>query len=777
MVVRFCFAAVSLRCSETFLSQFSQSRARCCAPGAACRTWLLCGVLVLLTSGTRADDAPPIDASIHTYVAESSRQIQAAAEQAFYEAAAARLNALAEAAPAQEASDFLAALAAAPPVVQQRVAQAMHRGVDDLRLSAAEAEFDAQDTAERARQTWAKTRSELAQRQAEWAALPPGPAPVAVGPPWQLDEWPLWWATFACVGLWAVAVAFVARHAARRHLAGGEWTAMAILLAAVVAGLVWVRPRAEGTAPNPTAANETADASPNVDAPALLAALRKEGVKADLRREESLRRYEDALATWRGRVDVLPEPAQRLFDKWLAAQDKLRATYVAAATIDALQQRTQADLGQQQTLEQQMSDRQAALAHAATRADRRRFAQAGVVLLVGAGLWSVLALALGWRRLGVGNTCVRCQNKGQFQVMAADTVDDPNEYELKCRGEWRGRIELPDGSFEEVKTECGFVTERRDQFAKKLVFPTIGDVSVGKTVWLSMCFDQIEVHSPDLPTGAELTVYRNDYVNQLRGHVHQIKTGEWQKVKRTLSDKLPHPLVLRCTDQDRPKRSQVAINIFDYGGEIASPEIAKGDWRYRLRKRMLRADGVFLFLDATATAESAQTQFNLLARFLEDAKSHHWKGRIGWEKRIPVAVCLSKLDDLLYNNELRRRLDPDAWTRFEEGAQALHRSHASRMQQIDGWSDLVAGLVANLWKQHSFTRDLTKYCGAKYRFFPIASLGLAWTRDRPFVRPFRVTEPLVWLLEVNGYRPYSLSERVAAPDVEAPSPRASLSYS
>ena len=80
------------------------------------------------------------------------------------------------------------------------------------------------------------------------------------------------------------------------------------------------------------------------------------------------------------------------------------------------------------------------------------------------------------------------------------------------------------------------------------------------------------------------------------------------------------------------------VNIFDYSGEVTS-DMGVEDYR---RRRALEGDGFFFFLDPTYPSEP---QAKALADFREDLRLI--KGiRTGKRLRIPVALCVSKIDIL-----------------------------------------------------------------------------------------------------------------------------------
>ena len=104
----------------------------------------------------------------------------------------------------------------------------------------------------------------------------------------------------------------------------------------------------------------------------------------------------------------------------------------------------------------------------------------------------------------------------------------------------------------------------------------------------------------------------------------------------TQRDRIPYPVVFQFQDRDRWGRSSVLVNIFDYSGEVTS-DMGAEDYR---RRRALRGDGFFFFLDPTFPGEP---QANALAEFHEDLRLV--RGIAGRrDLGVPVAVCVSKID-------------------------------------------------------------------------------------------------------------------------------------
>ncbi|HEX4148450.1 MAG TPA: hypothetical protein VHY20_05660, partial [Pirellulales bacterium] len=188
---------------------------------------------------------------------------------------------------------------------------------------------------------------------------------------------------------------------------------------------------------------------------------------------------------------------------------------------------------------------------------------------------------------------------------------------------------------------------------------------------------------------------------------------------------LPDPVVFRFSDRSRLARSEVLLNLFDYSGEV----FRMLDLERPLRRRMMQADGILLFLDPLRAAES---QLHEMKRFLDDA-DRNWL-------RMPGAVCISKIDMLQAS---------DAAPEIGEFQQRLREIDGSGLAAIDARSRITEPLVRSLWSDVDMDRIVRKTFRGHFRYFPVTSVGFA--EPAAIAQPQFVLEPLLWLLEQNGF--------------------------
>ena len=214
----------------------------------------------------------------------------------------------------------------------------------------------------------------------------------------------------------------------------------------------------------------------------------------------------------------------------------------------------------------------------------------------------------------------------------------------------------------------------------------------------------------------------------------------------TQRQRIPHPLVFNFRDRDWLGRSNPLVNIFDYSGEVTS-DMGVDDYR---RRRALDADGYLFFLDPTYPS---QPQAKALTSFHEDLRLV--KGvQSGRRLRTPVALCVSKID-LLVNQTYALPGGGDAiqWF-YDELARSIRRAR----RWTGGHSVTLAVGIAIAGNLLAGLGDRASGGGAFRRadlFFPLTPVGLDGRGEIDLslrtISPFGMLEPLVWLLEMNGY--------------------------
>jgi hypothetical protein len=278
----------------------------------------------------------------------------------------------------------------------------------------------------------------------------------------------------------------------------------------------------------------------------------------------------------------------------------------------------------------------------------------------------------------------------------------------------------------------------------KLCFPTLGIPQAGKKHWLAMLYWELNRGSYPSPVQFEKVKSQSseDFDVIVEEILHsRIGTAATQR------QRIPHPLVFNFRDRDRWGRSSMLVNIFDYSGEVTS-DMGVEDYR---RRRALDGDGFLFFLDPTYPSEP---QAKALADFREDLRLIQGIPA-GRHVRTPVALCVSKID-LLAGQGFALPDGGDAIGAFYEDLARIDPSGEGLTTAIiESRSRLVAQLRDTIWPGWQIERQIDDLFGGRYLFFPLTPVGLDGRGERDLslrtISPFGLLEPMLWLLEMNGY--------------------------
>ncbi|HUT91783.1 MAG TPA: hypothetical protein VMY37_19975 [Thermoguttaceae bacterium] len=414
----------------------------------------------------------------------------------------------------------------------------------------------------------------------------------------------------------------------------------------------------------------------------------------------------------------------------------LEATELAEL-LDMVPRVMQADLGELEVVNRELGAR----AEEATWYLRlRRWVRGGLGLaLIG------LAAAGGWlyrrgveaRRKLTANTCPLCLGANRLEQVpdyARRSGVPGNVDAVQCRNVIS----------EEPYEECDYTFMDVYRPMTKLCFPTLGIPQAGKTHWLAMVY--WELNRGNYPRSVQFEKIKSQSSEDFDLIVEEILTARIGTAA-TQRDRIPHPLVFNFRDRDRSGRSNVLVNIFDYSGEVTS-DMGVEDYR---RRRALDGDGFFFFLDPTYPSEP---QAKALADFREDLRLV--KGAKGGKRLcVPVALVVPKID-VLAGQSYASPDGGDAIARFyEELAEIDPTGETMSLTVIEARSRLCARLRDTIWPGWSIERQIHDLFGGRYLFFPLTPVGLDGRGETDLslrtISPFALLEPLLWLLEMNGY--------------------------
>lgn len=291
----------------------------------------------------------------------------------------------------------------------------------------------------------------------------------------------------------------------------------------------------------------------------------------------------------------------------------------------------------------------------------------------------------------------------------------------------------------------------------------VGAKASGKTVYMTVL-----LHEMMNQVGAAFGAYLmgSDDATMLRYNAdyqdHLYRDGQMFLGTRTAvaNDNRVEPLVFRFGLRRRglfgERPQHTVLSFFDTAGEdFNSRESVEINTRY-----LANADGIILLLDplqmagarqlalpgtALPGAEGVDAPANVLSRVTNMLLAPR-KGRSTGKVSTPVAVVFSKLDAF--------------WHLLEKGSPLrAHQSVGQQFQVEDSLS--VHEELRQLLKEWDGVPldQILENTYARYRYFGVSALGASPTSEARVaptgIQPYRVTDPLLWLLSEFGSLPKS----------------------
>jgi hypothetical protein len=548
-----------------------------------------------------------------------------------------------------------------------------------------------------------------------------------------------WMWLIVTASLWLYAR--VGRRERRRWWRGrGEFSRLVLGLALAVACLAWL------AVLGLTAAKLREARLPPIGAPpdagpraALRVELRQEEQRlqaeadASESKKEELRQQADAqldkaFAAWRERLGIAKKSQLEAAERGAAQKVRdalVRIHEMGLLAAEAREASAQMSKDREAFTETVVAGQQQAVAWA-----WMRLAILGLLVLVPVAPTLVLVWRQARRHRRASRECPRCAAQEELKTVIAPVRDDrfPEPKYINCQ---RCMYQFPE-SYRSLTRVC---------------FPTIGLTGSGKTTWLLECYAQIA--EGELPADVQMTKAPSLGDQEFDRMVRQWRTRNKMPGRTAATEgQFPYPVTLHVKDLDAAP-NQVLVNLFDFGGEMTG----RGIDMSVLRRRALMMDGFIFFLDPTRSMEEYGLQQAELIRFAQEARRMR-KLREGAQLDVPVAVCLPKLD-LLPQTEFSGRAK--AWLRKLRQTQGLPATSAVLRQR----SRLVREALLPLFPGWPVEDNLRDNFGNKFLFFPLTPIGFeekelatadsADLRDRTLAA-FGVTEPLLWLLHMHGYR-------------------------
>ncbi|MFH1265506.1 MAG: hypothetical protein ABIK89_07230 [Planctomycetota bacterium] len=479
------------------------------------------------------------------------------------------------------------------------------------------------------------------------------------------------------------------------------------------------------------------DSSPRALIAAEQAALDSEMESLEQARQDLERRYRQAEYEHRQTLgDAIPARNQIPVQWGRFRAGVLEATELAAL-LDALPREIETDSGELGAVTRELeAQTEAAAGYLRLRQWVRGGLGLGLIVLAAVGGF-LYRQGVEARRELTANTCPLCLGTDRLERLAEDVRRSrvPGGVEV---------VECKNVISEEPYEECDytFMDVYREQV--KLCFPTLGVPQAGKTHWLAMVYWQL--NRGNYPRSIRFERIKSQSSEDFDVIVEEILTARIGTAA-TQRDRIPHPVVFNFQDRDPWGRSNVLVNIFDYSGEVTS-DMGVEDYR---RRRALDGDGFFFFLDPTYPAEP---QAKALADFREDIRLVRGV-KAGKRVRIPVALCVPKID-ILAGQPYALPDGGDAIGRFYDDLSRIDPTgEAMTLDVIEARSRLTARLRDTIWPGWQIERQIHDLFGGRHMFFPLTPVGLDGRGETDLslrtISPFGLLEPLVWLLEMNGY--------------------------
>lgn len=337
----------------------------------------------------------------------------------------------------------------------------------------------------------------------------------------------------------------------------------------------------------------------------------------------------------------------------------------------------------------------------------------------------------------VEGTCLCCGHEGSLRTISPPGT--PRHMEM---------VECAHTIDANSPTEqCGFTFLREHLTTNRLCFATLGHITSGKTLWLAMvCRELIngfvpqdnEVETIESRKTAELDRIADDILE------HRIPPAPTQMVP------LPHPFIFSFFDKKSWRKSSSLITIFDYSGEITSSVDLQDSHRYRA----LQADGYLFFIDPTMPSErQAKALVNLRndLRIVKNVKH-------GKQLRVPIALCLSKIDLLPSQNYAERgeRGVGRFYRELQESDPEGALDGALDLRTIQKRSEMTEKLTSAIWPEWDIRKQLEGMFGNRFLLFPLSSVGVENLGETDLgnrgICPYAIHAPILWLLKMNGYR-------------------------
>jgi hypothetical protein len=540
------------------------------------------------------------------------------------------------------------------------------------------------------------------------------------------------WVFFAIsIGSLVMVVLHERRHAMRRSLNGGTSQALGLskILSALLILLVLLLLSFAvfGDALYEFLELGSGEEAPRSQAEEELEKLKVDSEKLNEELEAERRSFEPVAQTFTDRLRRELKIDSELAEQWTVLRQSIRAIDVSLIVQSKVAEALNADLAALEIIQQALDSETEKAIHFARSRRRIRFGLGLFLLSITIGVGWVFQRGVRKRQKKIADTCPVCMN--------------PSFEGVPLRG--AGASDLKCEEILEDLGECDF--QNKDSFRKlpKLCFATLGHPASGKTFWLAECYRQLKF-GQDVPDGVhyeKVTSPGSEKLDEILYYIHEERADPGA----TDPGSMPRPVLFNFRDRDPWGYSHQLLTIFDFSGEITRDESLSSPQR----QRALKADGFFYFLDPTLKAVAQQDS---LEEFREDMKELMHL-RAGDQIRIPLALCLSKIDLL---GSMPYGDPKGAVGDFYESLKNIGRDVG--MRQIKQRSDLVKSILPYIFDDWDIEKEIKKLFGGRIMFFPMTPIGLGTPFENPLdsiedrdIAPYLTLEPMLWLIHMTGH--------------------------
>ncbi len=307
------------------------------------------------------------------------------------------------------------------------------------------------------------------------------------------------------------------------------------------------------------------------------------------------------------------------------------------------------------------------------------------------------------------------------------------------------------------------------------IIAIVGARNSGKSNFITVLIDQLQrqahllgdigVLAIDYPNSDKLSTTRRyaAYRSQL------YDKGECIEGTATLDELTRVPLIYKLSQKGRKPTFLV---LYDTAGEnfaniIGKSHIADGTAENADVKFLQAADAIIYLLD-TFTIEAVHDKLSrkmrlapigpanpryddILGKLIQYFDEELPKPDRNRLKRTPVAFAFSKFDAVLDDDELCRALP----NMNKESDSEYLDGDGVDISTLDAQSDIIESALSQMWHENNFLQNVSQFFENRH-FFGFSALGGAPDSNnrvaggRP--RPYRVLDPLVWVLSRLNYR-------------------------